>query len=129
MKPILLFFSSIVLGLSTACDKTELHTRLAAEEELRQLHSEITALANSVPCTDPSQWAITPLGSKACGGPVSYIAYPEGSLSQNFLSLVEHYTEAQRAFNKKYGLISDCMYVMSPSGIRCENNRAVFITP
>ncbi len=129
MKSLLLFFSSILVLLCAACDKAELNTRPAAEEELRHLHEEILTLANSLPCTDPTQWAFTALGSKACGGPASYIAYPENSNSQSFLSLVEQYTEAQQAFNKKYGVISDCMFIMPPKGIRCENNRPVFTNP
>lgn len=129
MKSMLLFFSSILVTLCTACDKAELNTRPADEKELRQLHEEILSFANSSDCTDPGQWAFTALGSKACGGPTSYIAYPKNSNSQHFLSLVERYTEAQQAFNKKYGLISDCMFIMPPKGIRCENNRPVFINP
>lgn len=129
MKSLLLIFFSILAISYAACDKAELNTRPAAEEELRQLHTAIQALTNKTPCTDPAQWAFTALGSKACGGPASYIAYPKNSETQHFLNLVERFTEAQLAFNKKYGTISDCMLVMPPSGIRCENNRPAFINP
>ena len=34
----------------------------------------------------------------------------------------------QSAFNTKYGLVSDCMMVMPPSGIRCVDGKAVLVS-
>jgi len=129
MKSLLLIFFSILSICCAACDKADLDSRPAAQEELRQLHSAILALAEKTPCIDPAQWAFTALGSKACGGPASYIAYPKNDDIQHFLYLVEQFTEAQQTFNKKYGTISDCMFVIPPLAIRCENDRPILIGP
>ncbi|MPN29835.1 hypothetical protein SDC9_177288 [bioreactor metagenome] len=44
------------------------------------------------------------------------------------LPKIKNFTDAQSAFNKKYGLVSDCVVVPAPSGIRCENGKAVLIS-
>lgn len=95
-------------------------------EQLATLIKEIESLAQSVPCTDASEWKYTAIGAKPCGGPSSYIAYPI-KLETEILQKVQVFTEKQSAFNTKYGLISDCMLVLPPSGIRCEDNKAILI--
>ena len=95
-------------------------------EELSNMVKEIEALAQSVPCTDASEWKFTAIGAKPCGGPSSYIAYPV-KFEAEILQKIKDFTEKQSAFNKKYNLISDCMLILPPSGIRCEDNKAVLI--
>ena len=50
---------------------------LTAEEsqEMETLKAEILAISKSEKCTSGSDWKTVGLGVKACGGPVSYIAY------------------------------------------------------
>lgn len=96
-------------------------------EQLANLVKEIESLAQSVPCTDASEWKFTAIGAKPCGGPSSYIAYPV-KFEEEILQKVQVFTEKQSSFNKKYNLISDCMMVMPPEGIRCENNKAILVS-
>ncbi|MCQ4035431.1 hypothetical protein [Kaistella montana] len=96
------------------------------KEKLTQLIKEIETMATAQTCTNASDWKFTAIGSKPCGGPSSYIAYP-AQLEETILPKIQNFTELQSAFNKKYGLISDCAMVMPPTGIVCENGKAVLV--
>ncbi|MGC4130030.1 MAG: hypothetical protein QM564_10875 [Bergeyella sp.] len=93
-------------------------------KKMQELRDEIEELVSSVSCDDASQWRISPLGSKPCGGPARYIAYPK-SKEKEILPKIKTYTELQTAYNKTNNLVSDCAVVLPPSGIKCENGNAV----
>jgi hypothetical protein len=94
---------------------------------LDQLWTEINQLATSQNCTNANDWTFTPIGSKPCGGPMSYIAYSKKIDEKKFLELVNNYTALQADNNKRNGAISDCALVARPSGVICENNKAVLV--
>ncbi|WP_379966522.1 hypothetical protein [Epilithonimonas sp. UC225_85] len=95
-------------------------------QEMEALKAEITALANSEKCTNPADWKTVGLGVKACGGHVSYIAYSNKIDEKTFLEKVNLYNQKSTEYNKKYNLVSDCMLVMQPENIACENDQPVF---
>ena len=101
---------------------------LTAEEsqEMETLKAEILAISKSEKCTNGSDWKSVGLGVKACGGPVSYIAYSAKIDEAKFLEKVNLYNQKSTEYNKKYNLMSDCMLVMQPENIVCENNKPVF---
>ena len=128
----------------TACEKQTLMKRLifviltvlslgcqdnaTQEEELEVLNNmfaEIEMLANSVACENAADWNFVAYGSKACGGPQGYIAYSNQIDVNAFLRLVENYTTAEREFNLRWGVASDCAFVTPPSEVLCENGVAV----
>lgn len=94
--------------------------------EMDYLREEIITLSNSEKCTNPADWKTVGLGVKACGGPVSYIAYSNKIDEKTFLDKVESYNQKSAGYNKKYNLVSDCMLVVQPENIACENDRPVF---
>ena len=96
------------------------------QQALSALIKEVDAIIAKEPCTDPAEWKFTAIGSKPCGGPSSYIAYPV-KLEDEILPRIERFTAMQSAFNKKYNLMSDCAVVLPPSEIRCENGKAVLV--
>lgn len=96
------------------------------EANLDKLKSIIESEIAKEKCTSSSDWAFAPMGAKACGGPVSYIAYPK-KLETSILTRIENYTQTMSEFNKKYGITSDCMMIAEPSGIRCQDEKAVLI--
>ena len=83
-------------------------------------------LTKSEKCTNDSDWKSVGLGVKACGGPVSYIAYSAKIDEAKFLEKVNLYNQKSTEYNKKYNLISDCMLVMPPEKIECVNGSPVF---
>lgn len=94
------------------------------QKNMLAMRAEIDSMINAETCSDQAQWRLSPIGSKPCGGPNAYIAYPI-KIEEKVLPKVKAYTEANSAYNKKRGLISDCALVISPSGINCENGKAV----
>ena len=99
---------------------------LQEAQEMENLTSEIFAISKSEKCTNGSDWKSVGLGVKACGGPVSYIAYSAKIDEAKFLEKVNLYNEKSTEYNKKYNLISDCMLVMPPEKIECINGSPIF---
>lgn len=109
---------------------------LEAQEELTQGHEadrmaalfeEISDLATSVRCEDSSLWTYAAYGSKACGGPVGYIAYSTQIDTNDFLQKIEDHVALQKAFNEKWQIGSDCSLPSQPTGVICEDGEAILI--
>ena len=98
---------------------------LTAQEEehkyLMVLFDEIEALTYTNSCVDGINWTFTAYGSKACGGFQGYIPYSINIDTDAFLNKVEVYTIAEKKFNIKWGIISDCLVVIEPKGVECIN--------
>ncbi len=71
MKRIAIFLIALLVA---SCELATNEPLLISEEELSKAQTEIIRLAESVPCTNASEWKFTPMGSKACGGPARYLA-------------------------------------------------------
>lgn len=94
-----------------------------------QLEKTKTAIESEIAkekCTNADDWKSAPIGSKACGGPKSYIAYPK-TMETEILSKIEAYNKKEADFNIKYGITSDCAMVAEPQGIKCNNGKAELI--
>jgi hypothetical protein len=89
-------------------------------------YSELQAISLSVPCVDGSNWDFVAVGSKACGGPTAYLAYAKTIDKTSFLKKVEFLTEAQKAYNKKWSIVSDCAMVMPPKSVTCVDGKPKF---
>jgi hypothetical protein len=82
---------------------------------LRQLFDEARALARREGCPDAARCRAVAIGSKACGGPRAYVVYCPLTTEEPALQRkAEKATLADRAFNAKYRLASDCAFVMEP---------------
>ncbi len=120
--------SLITLAVAVACEKQSLMGSPEAESLLlERLYDEIDSLAASYPCHDVEEWRFTAVGEKACGGPAGYIAYSTAMDTAGFLNKVEIYTQLQRAYNIKWDVVSDCMFLTPPSHIICEENKAKLV--
>jgi hypothetical protein len=123
MKRIATFLISLFV---VSCELATTEPILVTSEELLSAQAEIIRLAESVSCTNASEWKLTPMGSKACGGPARYIAYHQ-SVEREFLDLVARFTLLQKAYNEKNNVISDCLLVGPPRTIQCEANKAILV--
>ena len=103
-------------------------SRKYAEAQLEQLRSIIDNEIAKEKCTDGKQWDFAPVGAKACGGPVSYIAYPK-SMEASILPKLENFKAKMMAYNKKYSITSDCMLPVEPVSVRCQAGKAVLVYP
>ena len=94
--------------------------------QMKNLINKIDSLISTETCFDATEWKFAAIGSKACGGPSSYIAYPL-KLEEQILPKITQFTSMQSAFNTKYKIMSDCAMVMPPAEIRCQDGKAVLI--
>ena len=95
-------------------------------EMLQELFAEIVQMADE-PCTDASEWEFTVYGTKACGGPQGFIAYPTTIDVAAFLELVEIYTTDEAIYNENYGIVSTCDIPAQPVDVICEDGVAVLV--
>jgi hypothetical protein len=123
MKRIAIFLIALLV---VSCELATTEPILVTSEELLSAQAEIIRLAESVPCTNASEWKFTPMGSKACGGPARYIAYHQ-SVERELLDLVKRFNSLQKAYNEKNNVISDCMLVGPPRTVQCEANKAILV--
>ena len=123
MKRIATFLISLFV---VSCELATTEPILVTSEELLSAQAEIIRIAESVPCTNASEWKFTPMGSKACGGPARYIAYHQ-SVERELLDLTERFTSLQKTYNKKNNVLSDCLLVGPPRTIQCEANKAILV--
>lgn len=116
----------LLMGMCFSCSLDDESTKEQEAQNLEQLFSEIESMATSENCSDSAEWTFTGYGSKACGGPMGYIAYSTKIDTELFLEKVEKHRAAQKEFNQKWGIASDCSVPQQPAGISCENGNPVF---
>jgi hypothetical protein len=126
MKKLNFIGIALLIGICFSCNDDDALTQEQQAQNLDQMFSEIEILATSENCDDSAEWTFTSYGSKACGGPLGFIAYPINIGTELFLKKIEEYTTAQQEFNQKWGIVSDCSVPSQPSEIICENGSPVF---
>ena len=101
--------------------KRELSLQEIEHRSLMDLFNEIQSLSYSVSCSNATDWSFVAYGSKACGGAQGYIAYSSQIDTTSFLQKIEAYTKAEKDFNYKWSVISDCSITNSPTSVECQN--------
>lgn len=127
MKHVLQIFFVLLITSFTSCTEEHSLTQEQEAKYLEELLSEIETLASSVECENPEEWTFASIGNKPCGGPSGFIAYSLHIDKEAFLQKVEEHKVAQEAFNKKWGLFSDCSIPPTPKGVICENGKAILV--
>ena len=127
MRKLILFSLILTLGIFSCNEDDSKATQDQEALILEAKFSEITEIAESISCEDSSRWTYTPYGSKACGGPMGYIAYSLDIDTSHFEQLIEEHKQAEADFNEKWGIISDCSIPESPTGVNCENGKVVLV--
>ncbi|WP_439130146.1 hypothetical protein [Polaribacter sp.] len=107
--------------------KRELSEQEKEHRALMTLFEEISNLAYSTPCSDSNDWSFVAFGAKACGGPQGYLPYNSNIDVTDFLEKVATYTNAEKEFNIKWSIVSDCAVVNPPKSIDCQNEYPVLI--
>jgi hypothetical protein len=69
--------------LVSSCELFEKEERAVSSAELANLEEQLLRLSESIPCTNALEWRLTPMGRKACGGPIRFIAYHQSIEKQN----------------------------------------------
>lgn len=118
----ILFAVCLILG---ACSNDDSDTKDNESKNLEKMYTEIIdlSLAKSQPCTNSAEWAFTAIGSKSCGGVAGYLIYSKKINTVDFLAKVKAYTDAQVAFNTKWGINSTCEIIQPPYGVDCVDGK------
>lgn len=107
--------------------KRELTEQEIDHRKLMDLFSEIENLSYSETCANATNWTFVAYGAKACGGPQGYIHYSRNIDTTSFLNKVEAYSKAEKEFNIKWSVVSDCTIANPPKSIECRNGYPVLI--
>ena len=102
-------------------------TQESEQQELASLKAEIENLTNTSVCGDSFECKDIAFGSKPCGGPWEYLIYSTSINIEQLETKVQDYNEKEAAFNIKWGIASDCSFVLAPTSINCENNMCVAV--
>lgn len=116
-----MIFFSIMLAVS-GCENPENSQQVDRQELDRQLE-EIKDLIAKEACDGVNSCDYIAVGSKACGGPKTYLLFSSSIDRQNLQDLVKNYNQAEADYNQKYGITSDCMFVTPPDSIECVNGK------
>lgn len=101
--------------------KRELTEQETEHRKLIDLFNKIQNLSYSISCSDANDWLFVAYGAKACGGPQGYIAYSSKIDVNSFLNKIETYTQAEKDFNIKWSVVSNCSILIPPTSVECEN--------
>ncbi|ALJ05492.1 hypothetical protein APS56_10340 [Pseudalgibacter alginicilyticus] len=122
--PIIFLFIVCFSLVAFQCEDNNDTSKTQEEErkELSNLKTNIETLANASICDETTECKYIALGSKPCGGPWSYLIYSTSINVDELENLVKDYNKKEAAFNTKWGVFSDCAFVLPPSKVNCENN-------
>lgn len=88
-------------------------------DELAALQEEIELMVDSGVCSENSNCDYIAFGSKACGGPKSYLVFSTSINVELLQQKVATYNVLENSFNKKWGIISDCSAPAPPLDVTC----------
>jgi hypothetical protein len=115
MKTLILKFIILGFVLFISCAKEATLTPTDEDQQLVQLAKNIEEFAKNKACTGGDNCRSMAMGSKACGGPTSYLIYSLTKTDEKLLSeKVKQYTDLEKEINIKYNRVSDCRFLMPP---------------
>ena len=104
---------------------------LPPEQSSAELRQQILGEVARDGCDSSQQCHTLPMGAKAFGGPESYVAWSDKSISisaEQLRQLGERYAAARRFDNDREGLMSNCALTPDPGAI-CRAKRCVLQAP
>ena len=116
-----------LLAIVFGCTNNTEFTKEEDLAELAALQEEIELLVDSGVCSENSDCDYIAFGSKACGGPKTYLAFSTSINVQLLQQKVATYNALENSFNKKWGIISDCAYLLPPKSVQCINGKCTAV--
>lgn len=108
-----------LLAIVFGCTNNTEFTKEEDLAELAALQEEIEQLVDSGVCSGNSGCDYIAFGSKACGGPKTYLAFSTSINVELLQQKVATYNALENSFNKKWGIASDCSVPIPPMDITC----------
>ena len=106
------------------------NTESGKEEDLAELNAlqeEIELLIDSGICSENTSCDYIAFGSKACGGPKAYLVFSTSIDKTLLQQKVATYNALENAYNQKWGIISDCAYLLPPNEVTCINGKCTAV--
>lgn len=116
-----------LLAIVFGCTNNTEFTKEEDLAELAALQEEIELLVDSGICSENSDCDSIAFGSKACGGPKTYLAFSTSINVELLQQKVATYNALENSFNKKWGIISDCAYLLPPKSVECINGKCTAV--
>jgi len=117
----------LFMVLAFGCESVDSENPVVYPSDMQEIYKLMVSLSEAENCSQSADWLFTAYGSKACGGPIGYIAYSKKINQDYFLGLVDRFTKLQSEYNQKTGAVSDCALAIRPTGVTCENGKPKFI--
>ena len=89
--------------------------------QLETKKQEINNYINSFSCSESDGCSYIAFGTKPCGGPWSYLLFSDAVDIVKLQEMVKNYNEINEQYNLQTNAVSDCMYVMPPTEVKCVN--------
>jgi len=117
---------AIVLQSFQCSDSNEADDSITASQ-LETKKQEIQNYINSFSCSESLGCGFIALGAKPCGGPWSYLVFPNSVNLPKLQEMVKAYNEMNRLYNIQTNAVSDCMVVAPPTEVKCVNGVCTII--
>lgn len=121
MKWILKLLLLFLILQSFQCSDTDDTKNAITSEQLQAKKLEITNYINSFSCSETAGCNFIAFGSKPCGGPRTYLLFSNSVDLAKLQEMVKTYNEMDKAYNIKTGAVSDCMFLLPPTEVKCIN--------
>ncbi|MBE0366707.1 hypothetical protein [Pseudoalteromonas aurantia] len=96
-------------------------------ENLVSVRKQLTELTKNNACDNTVQCQVMPVGSRACGGPSSYLVFSKKYANPHKVStLADKITHLESQYNAKNRMVSICQHLTQPS-TQCVENKCVKI--
>ena len=109
--------------LFTACASASKQETIQAEQ--KAVYSSMNDMVADNSCSTAADCAVVAVGNKACGGPVSYMAYSmligDDKITE-LKKLAERTKALDKQLNQLSGMMSTCVFHSEPALV-CEDNR------
>jgi hypothetical protein len=124
------FFKIIVLSIllqSFQCTDVNESSGSITSAELETKKREIQNYIISFSCSESRGCSYIAFGSKPCGGPRTYLVFSNEVDLNKLQQMVKNYNEIDDFYNNQINAISDCMYQLPPTEVKCVNGVCTII--
>jgi hypothetical protein len=116
-----------IMMQSFQCEDPNSNGTNISSSQLETKKQEIQNYINSFYCSEESGCGFIAFGSKPCGGPRTYLLYSNNVDLAKLQQMVKKYNELDDLYNKQTNAISDCMYQLPPTEVKCVNGLCTII--
>jgi hypothetical protein len=124
------FFKIVALSLmlqSFQCSDSEDSSGDITAAQLETKKQEIQNYINGFSCSESVGCGFIAFGSKPCGGPRTYLLFSNSVNLVKLQEMVKTYNEMDELYNIQTGAVSDCMFVLPPTEVKCVNGMCTII--